>query len=133
MKQALLFALIFPLFINTMEIDKDTMYTIDNDEENDDNRPINTKFKYTPIEVNDDSEPKFRYKKTLTGHTDIVNDICFDSTGSSLISASKDGTVKIWDIKKGSPVLDMKSKKAKTFIRKRRHQFRWKYASIRNG
>jgi WD40 repeat protein len=74
---------------------------------------LESNFEYTPIEVNDDSEPKFRYKKTLTGHTDTVNDICFDPTGSSLISASKDGTVKIWDIKKGSPVLDMKSKKAK--------------------
>lgn len=34
---------------------------------------------------------------TLVGHTDIIYDICFNS--KLLVSASRDGTVKVWDIR----------------------------------
>ena len=38
---------------------------------------------------------------TLTGHTDILRSICFSPDGKRLASASKDQTVKVWDLPPG--------------------------------
>ena len=37
------------------------------------------------------------FERTLKGHTDSVQDICFDHTGKWLVSCSADMTVKLWD------------------------------------
>ena len=37
--------------------------------------------------------------RTLTGHTDSVNDCAIAPDASFIVSASKDGTLRIWDLK----------------------------------
>ena len=37
-----------------------------------------------------------------TGHTGPVSDLCFQPTGGTLVSASWDGTVRLWDLYKGN-------------------------------
>ena len=40
----------------------------------------------------------------LSGHTDAVNCVTFSSDGKSLVSGSKDNTVKLWDVQTGGVV-----------------------------
>lgn len=37
------------------------------------------------------------FERTLKGHTDSVQDICFDQTGKLLASCSADMSIKLWD------------------------------------
>lgn len=39
--------------------------------------------------------------RNIIGHTDIVSDACFSSDGKQMITASHDGTVKVWDLLSG--------------------------------
>jgi WD40 repeat protein len=38
---------------------------------------------------------------TLSGHTDLVNRIAFDSEGRRLVSAGRDGTARVWNVSEG--------------------------------
>ena len=51
--------------------------------------------------ANKDWLPAFPAKHVLTGHRDGINAISFHPTFSSLASASRDSTVKIWDWETG--------------------------------
>ena len=42
--------------------------------------------------------------QTLLGHTDSIRGVEFTPDGEQLISASKDGTIRIWDVKTGQQV-----------------------------
>ena len=42
-----------------------------------------------------------RSQKTLLGHTDLVNAVVFAPDGRSVVSASRDRTIKVWDIDGG--------------------------------
>ena len=45
---------------------------------------------------------------TLEGHTDMVNDVCFDRIQSLLYSSSMDRTCRIWDMDKGTCIAVLK-------------------------
>ena len=45
---------------------------------------------------------------TLSGHIDEITDSSFSPDGRSIVTASKDGTVKIWDAKTGQERLTLK-------------------------
>lgn len=51
---------------------------------------------------------KNRPLKTFLGHTDEVNAIKWDPTGSYLASCSDDYTAKIWSVKSDKPIWDLK-------------------------
>ena len=44
----------------------------------------------------------------LKGHTDRVRLVCFSKDGKKIASGAQDGTVKIWDLKKGVPCSEPK-------------------------
>jgi WD40 repeat protein len=46
-------------------------------------------------------------KRSLEGHTSIVTALAFSSDGRRLVSASKDGTVRVWDTATGQEVLTL--------------------------
>jgi WD40 repeat protein len=46
-------------------------------------------------------EPLFRERAVLQGHKDLVSSLRFSTDGSSLVSASKDETVNLWDVSDG--------------------------------
>lgn len=45
-----------------------------------------------------------RLLKRLKGHTDIIYEVTFNKQGNLIASASKDGSVRVWDIKSGELV-----------------------------
>ena len=47
--------------------------------------------------------------RTLTGHSDSVSGIAYDSDGSLLASASDDGTIRLWDPANGREVRALKA------------------------
>ena len=47
-------------------------------------------------------EMSFVCLQTLTGHTDIVNSASYSPDGTKIVSASDDGTIKIWDANTGT-------------------------------
>lgn len=51
---------------------------------------------------------------TLASHTDTVSDLVFSPEGSSLVSGSWDGTIRLWDVSKGvnSPAVEGVSSRA---------------------
>uniref|UniRef100_A0A0B6ZJ94 Uncharacterized protein n=1 Tax=Arion vulgaris TaxID=1028688 RepID=A0A0B6ZJ94_9EUPU len=49
-----------------------------------------------------------RYLDSLTGHTDYIHSICLKDEGRELISASEDGTARIWDLRAKDAVHMMK-------------------------
>ena len=49
---------------------------------------------------------------TLKGHTNLVNRVVFSPDGKRMVSASLDGTVKVWDPKTGDKILDLAGHKA---------------------
>ena len=46
----------------------------------------------------------------LRGHTEVVNSVCFDSTGRRLASGSTDETVKIWDALTGRELFSLEGR-----------------------
>ncbi|KAJ1484583.1 WD40-repeat-containing domain protein [Baffinella frigidus] len=44
---------------------------------------------------------------TLTGHMDEVDEVTFSPDGTRVVSASRDNTVKIWDVATGAEVCTM--------------------------
>jgi len=49
---------------------------------------------------------------SLEGHTDLVLSVCFSPDGTRLASASRDGTLKVWDARSGLEALSSPLKKA---------------------
>jgi dynein assembly factor with WDR repeat domains 1 len=45
--------------------------------------------------------------ETLRGHEDEVLDICFNSTGTRLVTASADGTGKIYNVHSGEQIASL--------------------------
>jgi sugar lactone lactonase YvrE len=45
---------------------------------------------------------------TLKGHTEMVKSVAFSPDGQSLVSASHDETVKVWDLRRGREMLTLK-------------------------
>ena len=43
--------------------------------------------------------------KVLEGHTDTVSSVSFSADGSRIVSASYDGSVRIWDVQKCTIIL----------------------------
>ena len=54
------------------------------------------------------------FEKTLKGHTNSVNGICFDANGETLASCSSDLSIKLWDVKddfkSGKPEIRLRTK-----------------------
>lgn len=53
--------------------------------------------------------------KTFTGHTDEVNTICWDPTGSLLASCSDDGTCKVWSMDSDSFLYNLSEHKREIY------------------
>lgn len=53
--------------------------------------------------------------KILKGHMSEVNDVCFSSNDSLIVSASDDKTVKIWDIKKNECIVSFDDHKSEMY------------------
>ena len=52
----------------------------------------------------DDPSSARPVSRSLEGHTAAVNDVAFSADGSNLISASDDGTIRLWDLTTDMPV-----------------------------
>jgi WD40 repeat protein len=50
---------------------------------------------------------------TLKGHTDMVNSVAFSPDGQRLASASRDGSVKVWDARTGQEIFTFEGNKNK--------------------
>lgn len=48
--------------------------------------------------------------ETLRGHEDEVLDICFNSTGTRLVTASADGTGKVYNVHTANCIADLKGR-----------------------
>ena len=55
-------------------------------------------------------------KRALGGHTDTVTDLAFSADGSRLISASADGSVRLWDAIEGTELASIGSEIAATAV-----------------
>ena len=45
--------------------------------------------------------PIFPHAQTLTGHTTEIDSLCFDAAEKSLVSGSRGGSIKFWDMDAG--------------------------------
>ena len=45
--------------------------------------------------------------KLLTEHTEPVSAICFNRDGSTLISGSRDDTIRLWDVRTGASTVTL--------------------------
>ena len=46
-------------------------------------------------------------RETLLGHSDAIRSLTFSPDGKTLVSDSKDGTVKLWDVTVGAELLTL--------------------------
>ena len=53
--------------------------------------------------------------RTLRGHTDVVRSVAWSPDGRRLVSASDDGTVKVWDVSSGEELLTFRGKPGTPF------------------
>jgi len=49
--------------------------------------------------------------RTFTGHTDRINSVVFSPEGSKIISASRDNSIKLWDVATGKEIMTFKGHK----------------------
>ncbi len=45
--------------------------------------------------------------RTLEGHTDMVNSVSFSPDGQSIVSGSRDNTIRVWLVERGVLVLTL--------------------------
>lgn len=69
--------------------------TLDKMNQNDDTEKSSTIIKIFDVETESDSD---KLKMILKGHNDLIHDLCWDREDKYLVSASADGTVRIWNL-----------------------------------
>ncbi|KAL9645909.1 hypothetical protein ABK040_001018 [Willaertia magna] len=71
------------------------------------------KDEFGRVWISSPNEKLIRMKMLLNGHTDILNDICFNPKGNMICTASEDKSIKLWevDLFKAKKIEPIKKKK----------------------
>lgn len=61
----------------------------------------------TPIHISTDNVASLSLLRTLTGHDAGITDVAFSTDGSFVVSASEDGTLRVWRTADGTMIWDL--------------------------